>query len=124
MSDLERAQALPCDTSDLQLGAAVVVGLLAPRTLRVDRAAHWQAERRLLLQAFGVRTDRAWLTHATSASVERLGDTVRVSPWRRAGKQNSWVGRLGDPVGEAAAADAEQVGRSLRELLSRSLPPG
>lgn len=115
---------LPCDTSDLELGTVTVACLVPPRALRIDRAEHWQVERRLLQKAFGVRTDRAWLSTATSAEVERIGHTVRISPRRHHGLQHNWVGQLGDPVAEAAVADRETVGRSMREMLSLSLPPG
>ena len=117
-------RALSCDVSDLELGTVTIAFLVPPRRLRIDRAEHWQAERRLLQKAFGVSTDRAWLSTATSASVERLGDTVRISPVRHHGQRHNWVGQLGDPVAEPAAADPERVGRSLRVMLSLSLPPG
>ena len=124
MGDIDRMRALACDTSDLELGTVTVASLVPPRTLRIDRAEHWQVERRLLQEAFGVNTDGAWLSTATSASVERVGDKVRISPARHHGQRHNWVGQLGDPVAEAAAADPETVGRSLREMLSLSLPPG
>ena len=123
VGDIERMRTLPCGTSDIELGTVAVACLLPPRRLRVDRAEHWQDERRLLLQAFGVTTDRAWLSDASSASLERVGDAVRISPMRHRGQRHNWVGRLGDPAAEAAAADAEAVGRALREMLSLSLAP-
>jgi hypothetical protein len=123
-ADVERVRTLPCDASDVELGTAAVACLVPPRTLRVDRAEHWQAERRLLQRAFGVTTDGAWSSNATCVNLERVGATIRLSPWRHHGQRHNWVGRLGDPVAEAAVADAHAVGRSLREMLSLSLPPG
>jgi hypothetical protein len=74
----------------------------------------------LSLRGEGVKD---WLLpDATHVSAEAVGQVLNVSPWRRHGKRDIWIGQKGDPMTTVPANDPRAIAVALKKMLAIHLP--
>ena len=55
-------------------------------------------------------------------SAETAGQVLNVSPWRRHGRRDAWIGHKGDPMTTVPVNDPGAIAVALRTMLAMHLP--
>jgi hypothetical protein len=131
LTDTEALITVAADASDEDLGLAAIGILGHERQLdyamdfRSEKYRQWNAaNRKLICAAFGVKTVKSWLLpDATYVLAESANGVLTVTPWRRHGLRDAWVGTNSGPTETTPADDPAAIGKALKDMLAICLPP-